>query len=224
MVPICSDVYVYQADFLCEDCASKIIEQLKKKHIEDTEDSNDFPQGPYSDGGGEADSPHHCGMNEKCINKVHVPGGVSIGCPLGNPLTSEGVVYVRDAIAEDITNESAHKRGVGRLWAHIYSDVLRDHALRRIDLARTPIANSLIKVLAEHKKAKGGKVLSEIFTDCSYVYGGTSAPNTIILWRTEANDTGGFNPLETILLPSSEAHERPLQEMIEEAISEGAWD
>ena len=33
-----------------------------------------------------------------------------------------------------------------------------------------------------------------------------------------------YVPLKTVLLPSSETRERSLQDMIEEAISEGAWD
>lgn len=228
LVPVCSDVYVYQADLICEDCGNKIIKQLKKEKVEDTGDSDRFPQGPHSDGSGEADSPYHCGMNEKCINKVHIPGGVSIGCPLGNPLTSEGATYVREVVARDITDESAHKRRVGRLWAHIYSNVLRDCPLHRIDLAKTSIANSLIKTLEKYKNTEKAKILPEIFTDCSYIYGSAYSPGKFSpitnLWRTKANDTGRFSPLEILLLRPSEIHERTHQDMIEEAISEGAWD
>ena len=224
LVPVCTDVYMYQADLICEDCGNKIIEQLKKEGVEDDGDSDRVPQGPYSNGGEEADSPHHCGMNERCINKVHVPGGRSIGCPLGNPLTSEGVAYVRETVARDITDESAHKRGVGRLWANIYSNVLHNCPLHRIDLTKTSITNSLIKILAKYKKTIDAKILSNIFTDCFCVYGGANSPDKTELWRTEANDSGGFNPLKTVALPSSETRERTLQDMIEEAISEGAWD
>ena len=62
LVPVCTDVYMYQADLICEDCGNKIIEQLKKEGVEDDGDSDRVPQGPYSNGGEEADSPHHCGV------------------------------------------------------------------------------------------------------------------------------------------------------------------
>jgi len=71
--------YVYQAELLCDGCAARIVEtQLKGR--EPSEDSDSWPQGPYANGGGESDSPQHCG-----------------GCGefLGNPLTPEGAAYVR---------------------------------------------------------------------------------------------------------------------------------
>lgn len=49
-------------------------------------DSDDLPKGPYADGGGEADTPQHC---DAC-------GGF-----LENPLTAEGLAYVREAIERD---------------------------------------------------------------------------------------------------------------------------
>ena len=116
------------------------------------------------------------------------------------------------------------------MWANIYSDVLHNCPLHRIDLTKTSIANSLIKILERYKNTKKSKILPEIFTDCSYVYGGTTpneynpSPEETNLWRIEPNNTGGFNPVESIALPASEIHERTLQDMIEEAISEGAWD
>jgi hypothetical protein len=224
LVPTCSNVYVYQADFVCEDCGSKIVERLEKEGTEDTGNSDDFPQGPYPDGGGESDAIQHCGMGEKCVNRVRVPGGVTIGCPLGNSLTSEGVEYLRQTVAKDIVSESAHKRGVGRLWAHIYADALRNYRLASLRLDADPIAQSLIKKLKDLKRKEKAFFAPEILVDCSYIYGKINSPDKTILWRVEATNTGGFGPAETITLPASESHERSLRDMIEEAISEGAWD
>ena len=53
--------------------------------IADTGDTGDFPQGPFPDGGGEADSPQHCG---KC------------GEFLKNALTDYGVWALKGAIEE----------------------------------------------------------------------------------------------------------------------------
>lgn len=53
----------------------------------DTGDSDDYPQGPYPDGGGETDTPAHCD-----------------GChmPLGAPLTSDGVAYVLEHLRDTL--------------------------------------------------------------------------------------------------------------------------
>ena len=80
--------YVYQADLYCEDCGNKIKQQLdaegkspESPEDEYTFDSDEYPKGPYGEGGGEADSPHHCAGCQKFLD---------------NPLTSEGYNYVRE--------------------------------------------------------------------------------------------------------------------------------
>jgi hypothetical protein len=81
-----SDVYIYDADLLCADCGEKVKERLAPPDDPDSEesfDSDDYPQGPYGEGGGESDTPQHCG---------------SCGMFLGNPLTKDGVDYVAMAI------------------------------------------------------------------------------------------------------------------------------
>jgi len=78
------DAYVYQASFVCVPCGRDIKARLGKNS--DTGDSNTYPQGPYGEGGGEADSPQHC----DCCNEF-----------LENPLTNDGYDAVREAITED---------------------------------------------------------------------------------------------------------------------------
>jgi hypothetical protein len=88
-----ASVYIFQADIYCEECGKAM--QVGKPH---SDDSGTYPQGPYPDGGGEADTPQHCG-----------------GCGefLCNPLTGDGVEYVRDAVAQ--------RRGrVWREWSDFY--------------------------------------------------------------------------------------------------------
>ena len=74
----------YHADRLqclyMKDCKLTAEEALQ---AEDTGDSNDYPQGPIADGGGEADCPQHCG---------------SCGVFLENPLTTDGMAYVRKQV------------------------------------------------------------------------------------------------------------------------------
>lgn len=83
--------YVYQAALLCPDCAIQVKLSLREAGKvpdnpmdESTFDSGDYPKGPYTDGGGEADSPCHC-------DHCHVF--------LENPLTSDGQEYVKEALA-----------------------------------------------------------------------------------------------------------------------------
>lgn len=84
------NVYVYQAALWCESCGAKIWDDTPKpkgfdNNNESSWDSDDFPKGPYSDGGGEADCPQHC---DGC------------GVHLENPLTSDGESYVKDKVKD----------------------------------------------------------------------------------------------------------------------------
>lgn len=98
------DAYIYQADVYCAACGVAIRERLKVEgrapadpEDESSYDSDDFPKGPYANGGGEADYPQHCR-----------------GCDvfLQNPLTGEGYAYVRDGLADPAT--------CVREWAEFY--------------------------------------------------------------------------------------------------------
>lgn len=82
--------FIYQAALLCGDCAETEREHLttetgiSRQLLETGTDSEGYPQGPFADGGGEADSPQHC---DHC------------GVFLENPLTPDGDTYTRQ-IAE----------------------------------------------------------------------------------------------------------------------------
>jgi hypothetical protein len=80
------NAYIFQAALLCEACARKVMD-AKQPYA--SNDSNTYPQGPYPDGGGEADSPQHC---DHCRTFLE------------NPLTSDGVAYVVDAINHSVGN------------------------------------------------------------------------------------------------------------------------
>lgn len=75
------DAYIFQAALLCTDCAHKV-RRVTNASLE----SDDYPQGPYSDGGGEFDCPQHC---DHC------------GVFLENPLTIDGYGYVRTSARND---------------------------------------------------------------------------------------------------------------------------
>lgn len=94
------NAYIYHADMLCEHCGVHHINLLTAAKIEDNGDSDTFPQGPYSNGGGESDCPQHC---NRC------------GTFLENPLTSEGLAYVKDRLSIKGGN-----RAIRKLWTEFY--------------------------------------------------------------------------------------------------------
>ena len=100
------DAYIYQAELWCSNCIAAIKCKLEKegKNIETDDendwDSDDYPKGPYLEGGGEADAPNHCAG---CC--VH----------LENPLTAEGEAYVVEAIGN-----KSHLSETEQVWADFY--------------------------------------------------------------------------------------------------------
>ncbi len=77
--------YAYDCEMWCDQCAEEIISDLDKKGIEDSRDTNEYPQ--WCQPTEEADCPHHCG-----------------GCGefLENNLTTDGADYVLAAVADDL--------------------------------------------------------------------------------------------------------------------------
>jgi hypothetical protein len=96
------NAYIYQAALWCAECGADMAHELERDGHKDSGDSDDFPQGPYMNGGGEADCPQHC---ECC------------GEHLENPLTQEGGEYVRKALADETGD-----RDVLRTWRDYYAD------------------------------------------------------------------------------------------------------
>jgi hypothetical protein len=84
---------VYKAALLCKNCGEQTRQQLAIQGLspvdltnEHSYDSDDFPKGPYVEGGGESDTPQHC---DQC------------GKFLANPLTSDGEQYVLNEMLDD---------------------------------------------------------------------------------------------------------------------------
>ena len=98
-------VYIYKANIYCEDCTFDIDKDVSQRLIADTGDSNNFPQGPYANGGGESDTPQHC---------------ATCGLFLENPLTSNGYDYVKQAI-HDLASVR-HKVTTAELLEYLLTD------------------------------------------------------------------------------------------------------
>jgi hypothetical protein len=123
------DAYIYNAGLWCGPCVIKALVAARKAApgaiamsptealqqivsangftSESDYDSDDLPKGPIAEGGGEADTPQHC---EGC------------GHFLGNPLTSDGVLWVEDVIRGCLTTRKAP--AATNEWAHFYEDEL----------------------------------------------------------------------------------------------------
>lgn len=101
------DTYIYQAELLCEQCGNAEYKRLQGNLNADWKywDSDTFPQGP---GGGEADSPQHCGQ---------------CGVFLENPLTSDGEKWLVTALQGSDTTPGS----IVTQWAEYYDyDYLAD--------------------------------------------------------------------------------------------------
>jgi hypothetical protein len=101
------DAYIFAADIYCEKCGEAIRAGLIAKGLapanpadETTYDSGVFPKGPFDDGGGEADTPQHCGSGYKCLDPTTIDGD-KCGKFLENDLTQTGVAYVKEHMVTD---------------------------------------------------------------------------------------------------------------------------
>tara|TARA_R110000851_G_scaffold76487_1_gene168351 strand:+ start:415 stop:720 length:306 start_codon:yes stop_codon:yes gene_type:complete len=93
------EAYIYQADLLCDECA-----EVRKKdihHNSNCQDSEDYPQGPYLDGGGESDYPQHCGnCNMFLENSLTSDGEKELTILLSKP-ASNGIADIIHAQYKD---------------------------------------------------------------------------------------------------------------------------
>lgn len=110
--------YIYKADIYCEDCAKQIVANGRALFWPTVmkDDSEYYPQGPYSNGGGEADTPQHCGSCHEFLE---------------NPLTGDGYEYVAEAIGQRAYHGDGNKDVLWQ-WAMRYSDenVSLDNAIQ----------------------------------------------------------------------------------------------
>lgn len=107
------DAYIHQAALWCSDCTDKLKADIPKPaHVDESDessyDSDEWPKGPYSDGGGEADCPQHCDV---------------CGVFLDNDLTDDGRAYVESAILDYLESDGCSGHGdVLAEWLEAYGD------------------------------------------------------------------------------------------------------
>lgn len=72
--------FIFQAALHCASCAEKYMRENKKPaHVnrddESSYDSDEWPKGPYPDGGGESDSPQNCDTCGVFLENILTPDG-----------------------------------------------------------------------------------------------------------------------------------------------------
>ena len=223
MVPTCPDVFIYQADIFCDDCADEIKELLDKDGVEDDGDSDTYPQGPYSNGGGESDSAHFCGSHRECVNATRI-GNTKIGCPLGNPLTSEGSMALRDSIRRDLLSPKKYGRMVGRLLRRKWGDYVQEAEYVAPAVVPSKFPASLEKLVQRYGRVNKAVVEHYLVLDADHAYFVGRRGAEVDLLRATVNDEGEFDVLDDATVPVAVLEGRDPRDVVMEAISDGAWD
>ena len=91
-------MYAYNAALWCDSCGAAICKTLNFGKVEDTGETNDYPQ--YADeDNSSTDSPSHCDAGPECLEADSLSDGTKVGALIGEQLTTDGEDYVREAIA-----------------------------------------------------------------------------------------------------------------------------
>lgn len=96
---------IYCADCYCDACARAIRKGCRKAGTappdpsdESSYDSGEYPK--YMPDDEESDGPQHCGSGPKCLEAEILSDGERIGALLSHTLTTEGVRYLREMLAD----------------------------------------------------------------------------------------------------------------------------
>jgi hypothetical protein len=206
-----ADAFIYQGNILCKSCARDLKKVLREKNVEDTGDSGDWPQGPYPDGGGEADSPTHCGNGKDCLESLDIGSGIPIGVWLENPLTEKGLKFVAERLAENFNSPRRHGRLVNNYWRCVYHDELMQW-----------LAGRLIKLTTTTDPDKVHE-----FIDCDYAYTVDLSGNlkgTHNMCRWELSEDGHLKHPRVIVVPEEAMKGVAPEKMLRDAIDEGAFE
>lgn len=147
--------YAYQATLYCDECAEKIMSDLKRPDYEPPWDTDDYPQRCMD--GEETDSPSNCDSCHRPLDELS--------------LTSDGVEYVLEHIRESIGQ--ALERGRAEYWDKVercydgtyyegmrHVEIVRDWAEKIRGYGLDPEEQALVDLFLEFSEAesdgKGG--------------------------------------------------------------------
>ena len=217
LVPVSGEAYAYQAALLCEDCGRAVSEELRAGGAQDNGDSSDFPQGPYPDGGGEADSAHFCDRGRECLSAVEVAGH-RVGQPLGNPLTGDGVEALVESVKRDLISNKMFGRMMGRLLAHVWGDYLQGMLARVLLPRKLPALEQLL--------GRRYELDHVVLADAHHLYllGQELETREVHLLRAWVSDEGDFATLDDVAVPPGVVEGYSTEKLIRQAVEDGAWD
>lgn len=242
------ETFVFKAALWCESDGRAIRKEIERsgKSPEDQKhaDSDDWPAGPYPDGGGEADSPQHCDAGETCLEAIKLPYGGKIGAWLGNDLTEEGVDATLEMVRDDLNRADEHARQVGRLWRRLYDNSFDDRQRDELVELEGPLrAGTPAQVLSQFVEGTEGGVVQKVFFDLDHIYAiggvaksrrhqlglpGTDVPEKAVfrdvaIWMVSATPDGNFTDPEKAMRPAEVFEDRPIEEVLAEIIEEEDW-
>jgi hypothetical protein len=237
-VPALGDVYMFQGALLCEDCGQSVQNKIRaagkapeNETDEGSFDSDDFPKGPFGDGGGESDTINHCYNGTSCPNAIELPCGSKIGAWLGNDLTNDGVDWLVQSIRSSIFTNDNHNRQVNRLWNLKYWDSIS--GFNPIDpVTESNMESNLVKQFVSEIGGAQPRLGNQVWYDMDCLYGfylqkavpDRKQPASLIVWKSDILPDGSLNKPSKVELPISEAQEREPDDILAELIGDGAWD
>jgi hypothetical protein len=216
-VPVSETAYIFRSSLLCDDCARRESDFLDSKGISDEGNPDEYPQGPYGDGGGEADSAQFCGQGRHCLSPA-VVFGHKVGCPLRNSLTRTGVTSLFEIVKHDLVSPRAFDQHMGRLLVRLWGDYL-DGYVGRVQL---PASLPSLEKLIRKKYVLHHVVLAD--RDHLYMLGILAPQREHYLLRTSVDDEGKFSSLETVAVPPETVDGYPVEKLLRQAVEDGAWD
>jgi hypothetical protein len=212
LVPVSSSAHVCNDDLICDDCARVLARQGVKSD-------------PVPDGGGEADFPLFCASRSRCESSVTVTAGRLIGCPLGNPLTSDGARDLQLTVRRMLVDPSSFRRRMGRLYRRIWGACLDAHEPPTQSSSPAPLPASARSHLARYRSQhRPLRVESQRYCDLDHLYLAARKESEIHLLRLAVNDDGNFDAPEIVAIPHQVGQGETAANLMACAASDAAWE
>jgi len=99
--------------------------------------------------------------------------------------------------------------------------------LRHVDALHVRASSENFGVILSESLPSDAEVPGEFYEDdTGHLYGVATSKNILILWRVKVEKyrLWYFSDLKVVMLPESEATERTVRDLLDEAWRDGAWD
>lgn len=222
-IKVCSEVFAFQNNLYCADCAREISAELDAASRPNDGDSRHYPQGPYVEGAGQTDDPHFCASGKNCLNTVRV-GNRTIGCPLGNHLTRDGAESLVKSILDLALGSRDYERRLSRLYLKVWTGEVDHYRIEWLRRVPAKFERSLPASLERRVEQLRGVPSQIMYQDENHVYVTTRRDGLVDLIRCTISYDGTFPSSDVATVPGSVADSIGSEKLIRDAIDEGAWD